>query len=121
MLLRRLPSHHPQHLRDLLLANAPDEPHGADLAAVQPEREVAEHGIGGVGGDAVHDELGAGDAEGQRGALDEQCRDPPAQGAHGRGQEGVAVRVDGVLVGTDRELDEEIRELPREARDLYCG
>ena len=77
---------------------------------------LEEQRVRGVGRDALDDELLAGDAYREHGARDEQRAETARHRLDGRIEEGVAGRIDRVLVERDRELDEEVRQLARQRR-----
>ena len=102
---------------DLLERDAALQAQGGDAVPVEPAGEVAEQGVPRVGRDAGDDELVPGHADRQRVAGGEQGLEPVDEPLGGFLEVGVAHRIHGALVQHDRELDEEVRQVPRQGRD----
>ena len=66
--------------------------------------EPAQDGLVWIGGDAVDDQLVAGDAERQRRAIVKEAFRHGREPRGGRLERGVSTRIDGVLVQRDRQF-----------------
>ena len=76
-------------------------------------RELVEHRMIRVGGDALDHELPACDTDRQHRPFGEQPQQPARDGVDRATQEWMAGGVDRVLVQSDRELDEKVADLAR--------
>ena len=103
----------PQGNAHFLRLQAAQHADGAEMMAVQPLGEPAQHRVLGVGRDAFDDQLLPRHAERDQIAVAEQALDVPGD-ASGRGPEGrMPLRVHRVLVQRDGQLDEELGEVAR--------
>ena len=105
-----------QEVVDLLSADPAVEAQRGDAVPVEPPGEVAEEGVPRVGRHARDDQLVAGDADRQRVARGEEGLESVDETLGGFLEVGVAQRVHRALVQHDGELDEEIRQVPRQGR-----
>src|SRR5687768_15261010 len=87
------------------------EANRGELMPVEPDGEVAEKGVAGIGGDAVNDQVAVSDAEGQRAPCRDQRLQPVHETLGGMPELGMPVRVHRAVVEHDRELDEEVGQL----------
>ena len=101
---------------DLLERDAALEAQRGDAVAVQPPGEVAEEGVPRVGRHAGDDQLVPRDADRQHLAGGEEGFEPVDEPLGGFLEMGVAQRVHRALVQHDGELDEKIRQVPRQGR-----
>ena len=106
----------PERIGHLFLLHAAPERDGTQVVAVQPPRELPEHGMLGVGSHTLDHELVAGHAEGDRRSILEQQRRAPGQPRRRRRERRVPFGIHGVLVHGDRQLDQEIGEVARQGR-----
>jgi hypothetical protein len=81
------------------------------MVPVQSLGQLTQHRMFGVGGDALDDELIAGDAERQRGAVAQQARRSIDNRRCGRVERGVIARIHRVFVQRDGQFDQKIREV----------
>ncbi len=102
-----------QKLQHLLRCDPLPECHDANLVPVQPVRQLAEDGVLGVGGGPIDDQLVPRDADGQRLAPGQQRAEPVVHGAGGMLNDRMSGRIGAVLVQTNRELNQEDRQLAR--------
>ena len=105
-----------QEVVDLLERDAALEAQRGDAVAVEPPGEVAEEGVPRVGRHAGDDQLVPRDADRQRVAGGEEGFEPVDEPLGGFLEMGVAQRVHRALVQHDGELDEKIRQVPRQGR-----
>ena len=87
---------------------------GAQVVAVEAAGQFREEGMLGIGGDAFDHELLARDPQREGGSLLQELLRPSCHPGCRGGEQGVPLRIHGVFVQGDRQLNEEIGELPRE-------
>jgi hypothetical protein len=78
------------------------------VVPVQPTGELRQEGVLGIGSDPFDHELLPGDAQGEGGSFLEEVLRPPRYPSCGGCEGGMPLRIHGVLVEGDRQLDEEI-------------
>ena len=102
-----------QHIRDFAGTEAAMKCDGAEMMAVQAAGELGEQRVLRIGRHTLDDELVARHAQGQGGALLEEmlgaARDPRGSGRQRR----MPLRIHGVFMERDRELDEKVGQLSR--------
>ena len=105
---------------DLLRGDAPVESKHRDAVAVETLGEVAEQTVAGVRGDPVDHELALGDAEAEGAPLGENAAQGLGQPLRRGNQDGMAFRVGRLVSQGQRELDQQIRDVPGK-RDSLTG
>ncbi len=104
----RLDRERTEHIGNLRRADTPVESHGAEMVAVQAPRELGQQRVLGIGSDALDHELLPRYAQREGGPLLQELLGPTRH-ARGRGSEGgMALRIHGMFVERDRQLDEKI-------------
>ena len=93
------------------------ESNGGDSMAVKAASQVAQEGVARVGRRAGDDELVAGHADSETVSRSEEGVETVEEPGGGILQVGVPHRVHRALVQHDGELDEKVRQVPRQGRD----
>ena len=106
---------------DLVQARATLEADGGDALPVQTAGEVAEQRVARVGGDPADDELMARDPDREPIAVLEQGLETADEAGGALLEVRVPVGVQGPLVEHDRELDQEVRQVPGQGRHACAG
>ena len=104
----------PEGVADLGGLDAAHHADGAEVMAMQAFGQPPQDGLIGVGRHALDDQLPAGDAEGDRGAIQQEPLGVPHHRRHGRLERRMAARVHRVPMERDRELHEELAQIPRQ-------
>ena len=105
-----------EHVDQLVLAHASRELHGAQVMLVQPHGELAQHRVLVVGRHPFDDQLMPRDAERECFAFLHERVEPSLDLRRRVLEQRVSGRIDGVLVQSDRELDQEVCQVPRQCR-----
>jgi hypothetical protein len=110
-----------EELVQLLRHDPALEGEGPEMVPMQAGRELEQHRVLRVRGDALDHELCAGDAEGQGGFGEEQLGQEAGDLLHGRRERRMPLRVHAEPVQRDGETDEEVAELPRQGGRCLAG
>ena len=105
-----------EHVTQLRATQAREELERAEMVAMQLARELGEDGVARLGGHPFDDELAPGDADRERGPVEQEPADAAVDGVDRLVEKGMAGRVDRVLVDRDRQIQQELRELSGEHR-----
>ena len=108
--------------RQLIAGDSANELDGSDVVFVESLRQLLEDRIQGIGRNSFDDQLPAGNADGKRIAVPgEQRRHSGRDTVHRDIQQGMARRINRVLVERDGQLDQEVRQLARQRRHCRLG
>ena len=110
----RLDSHRAECIAQLFALKPAHELDRSDVMPVQFARQFAQQGMKRAGGHALDDQLAARHPDRKRGPVHEQGVQFSVHSIDRLAQQGMAGRIDRVLVHCDRELHEELRQLSRE-------
>jgi hypothetical protein len=114
----RLGGEHAQRLAQLARLNASADADRTEVMAVEFFRQPPEDRVLWIGGDPLHDELSACNAECERWAVFEQAIGPPHHRVHGGTEGRVAIGVHRVPLQSHRKRDQILTELVRQLRAL---
>jgi hypothetical protein len=103
-----------QRAVEFLRLNASVDADRTDVMAVKSLRQSSQHGLTGVGRDAVDDQLASRDTERDQGPLLEQSDGPAHESVDHGAKRGMSARVHRVAMKRDGQLDEELTQLTRQ-------
>jgi hypothetical protein len=115
----RIPGKRAQEVQDLVPLHPFGKRHGPELVSVEPPGQIREYGMVRLCRHAFDDQLALGHADGQVASLREETGQASQELLARFLESGVISRVHGTAVHTNRELEEEIRELSGQGRRSF--
>jgi hypothetical protein len=89
-----------------------------DVVAVKSFRQSSQHGLTGVGRDAVDDQLASRDTKRDQGPVLEQPDGPPYEGVDDGAKRGMSARVHRIAMERNGQVDEELTQFTRQTTGL---